>query len=153
MKRARKILMPPSEACVRIIIHVPYDTLHPRTPLPSPSLFPLSAIRPNDGKCRQNDGVLRARGHRNLQACGQTLPRLLWVVTGRSRGARRLQHVLYSPLPVGAPFQPPAEDARPRAAPDSVALVHWRSAPSSAKACATAPRDGASAISTVCWCC
>ena len=120
--------MPPSEACVRIIIHVPYDTLHPRTPHPSPSVFPLSAIRPNDGKCRQNDGVLRARGHRNLQACGQTLPRLLWVVTGRGRGARRLQARSSLPSASRRPFQPPAEDARPRAALDSVALLHWRSA-------------------------
>src|SRR5262249_54773805 len=42
---------------------------------------------------------------------------------------------------------------RPRATPASVALLHWRSAPSSAMACATAPRDGASATSMLRWGC
>src|SRR5262249_38521315 len=58
MKRARKIPVPPSEACVRMIIHVPYDTLDP----PHTAFFAVGRSWPNDGKCRQNDGGARGPG-------------------------------------------------------------------------------------------
>src|SRR5215470_14624804 len=87
----------------------------------------IEIFRPVDRPCRACSGLLLAEV----------------VAPGGCR------HALHSPLPVGAPFQPPlkmlAHVPRP---------IAWRSCTgAAAKACATAPRDGASAISTVRWGC
>jgi hypothetical protein len=44
MNRARKAPVPPSEVCVRIIIHVPYDTSDPPHTVFFAVSLPLSAI-------------------------------------------------------------------------------------------------------------
>ena len=47
----------PSEACVRMIIHVPYGSLDP----PHTAFFAVGRSWPNDGKCWQNAAGREAR--------------------------------------------------------------------------------------------